>query len=97
MEKSYYVYIVTNKHKTTLYVGVTRNIEQRVYQHYMGTDEGFTKQYHCKYLVYYESFKYILNAIEREKQIKKYSRKKKEALISKFNPEWHFLNEKFGI
>lgn len=97
MKRQYYVYILTNKHKTTLYIGVTNNLKRRVYEHFNGINEGFTKKYKCKYLIYYESFEWILDAIKREKQLKKFNRNKKEAIISKFNPGWKFLNINIGL
>ncbi len=90
---NYCVYIMTNKHKTVLYVGVTNNLIRRVYEHYNGFDDGFTRKYNCHFLIYYEHFTQITNAIEREKQIKKWRREKKDSIISNFNPEWRFLND----
>jgi len=90
---NYYVYIVTNFNRTVIYTGVTNSLTRRVTEHYQGLVEGFTKKYRCKYLVYYEYFFDINLAIAREKQIKKWRRKKKNELILKFNPEWKFLNE----
>lgn len=88
-----YVYIMTNKHKNVLYIGITSNLGQRVTQHENGHYDGFTKKYNCHFLIYYEHFNDIELAIAREKQIKKWRREKKNKLISSFNPEWHFLNE----
>ena len=88
-----YVYIMCNKHKNVIYVGVTSNLGQRVTQHETGFYEGFSKKYNCIYLVYFEHFDDILQAIAREKEIKKWRREKKNALISSFNPNWNFLNE----
>ena len=87
------IYIMTNKRNGTLYIGVTSNLKQRVYQHKQNNIPGFTKQYDCKQLVYYEQFDAILNAIAREKQIKAGSRKKKLALIESINPTWLDLYE----
>lgn len=86
MSKSYYVYILSNFSRTTLYTGVTDNLIKRVWQHKNEVVEGFTKKYKVHDLVYYESCESPLVAIEREKQIKSWSRKKKEELIKKFNP-----------
>ncbi|MDA3905179.1 MAG: GIY-YIG nuclease family protein [Bacteroidales bacterium] len=91
--KNYYVYFVTNIHKTVLYVGVTNNLTRRTYEHSKGLIDGFTKKYNCHYLVYYEHFTRIDYAINREKQIKKWRRSKKDELITEFNPEWRFLND----
>jgi len=92
MKKQFYVYMITNKNKTVLYTGVTNDIQRRLREHLRGELEGFARQYQCKYLVYFETYCYINDAISREKQIKKYSRKKKEMLIDRFNPGWRFLN-----
>jgi len=91
---NYFVYIMTNKHKTVLYVGVTNDLERRVHEHESGLYKGFTKRYNCHYLVYYEHYTQIEHAIGREKEIKKWRREKKNNLISKFNREWEFLNDK---
>ena len=97
--RCYYVYILTNLQRTVLYTGVTKDIEQRIIEHYRvrGQNHSFTGQYHVYYLLYYEPHPYINNAIAREKEIKKWSRAKKMKLIGGFNPELRFLNEKlFG-
>ncbi len=87
------IYIMTNQRNGTLYVGVTRDLIKRVYEHKNNFVDGFTKRYACKDLVYYEQFGDIFNAIEREKQIKAGSRKKKIELIESMNPEWKDLYE----
>jgi len=91
---NFYVYIITNLNKTVLYIGVTNNLEVRIAQHYQnaGDKKTFAGKYYCHYLVYYEHFTHIEHAIERETELKKWSRKKKEALIATTNPEWRFLN-----
>ena len=94
---SYYVYIMTNAYKSVVYVGVTNNLARRVWEHEKGKIQGFTQKYNCKYLVFFEQYDDINQAIHREKEIKKWSRKKKEQLISKFNPDWKFLNESVGF
>ncbi|WP_194767990.1 GIY-YIG nuclease family protein [Tamlana sp. I1] len=93
---NYYVYILTNKNKTVLYTGVTNNLKERLYAHKnpLPFSKAFTAKYKCFYLIYYEHFHEINIAIDREKQIKGYSRLKKENLINSFNPLWNFLNEK---
>lgn len=88
----YYVYILTNKNKTVLYVGVTNNIQRRLYEHKQKVIDGFTKKYNVDILVYYEQTSDVESAIKREKQLKKLLRVKKEALISKNNPEWQDLS-----
>jgi putative endonuclease len=83
--KDYYVYVMSS-HSGVLYIGVTSDLIKRVYEHKNGLVEGFTKKYKTKKLVYYESTKDVLSAIEREKQLKKWRRDKKDALIEKMNP-----------
>lgn len=93
---AYYIYIVTNPNKTTLYIGVTNNLQARIVEHWQnrGKFETFAGRYFCFNLIYYEAFQYIQKAIAREKEIKKWNRTKKEALIQTKNAEWVFLNEK---
>ena len=91
MEKRGYVYILTNFQNTTLYVGVTSNLPQRIEQHRNGTADGFTKKYELKKLVFAESFDSIEEAILREKQLKGGSRAKKIKLVESMNPEWKDL------
>lgn len=92
--RQYYVYVVTNYKKSVLYTGVTNNLEQRIIEHYLNKDDPktFTGKYNCFYLVYYECTQYINNAILREKEIKGWSRKKKDELIKSVNPSLKFLN-----
>ena len=93
---NYYVYILTNRNKTVLYTGVTNNLKDRLYFHRNPNyKNSFTKKYNCFFLVYLEHFQKIQEAIKREKQIKGYSRTKKETLINNLNPEWHFFNDQF--
>lgn len=93
---NYFVYIVTNYNKSVLYIGVTSALSKRIMEHFHGLIEGFTKRYNCKFLIFYEHYFDVRLAISREKQIKKWSRKKKDDLIAKFNPQWKFLNESLG-
>lgn len=86
--KRYYVYILTNHTKTTLYVGVTNNLERRLYEHKNKLIDGFSKRYNLNKLVYYEETTSIESAIEREKQLKGYARSKKDILIITKNPYW---------
>lgn len=90
---NYFIYIVTNKNKSVLYIGVTSDLQQRVYEHENSLIPGFTQKYNCHYLIYYEHFQDINIAIEREKTLKKWRREKKENIINEFNPGWRFLNE----
>jgi len=94
-EKRYYVYIMASR-SLTLYTGVTGDIYHRALQHKAGEIEGFTKKYHIDRLVYYETFKYVNNAIAREKQIKAWTRAKRLALIKTMNPAWQNLAEGWG-
>jgi putative endonuclease len=94
-EYCFYVYIITNWEKTVLYTGVTNNISRRLNEHFSETKPGFTRQYSCKFLIFYEQYQYINDAIRREKEIKGWRREKKEKLINSFNPDWIFLNERF--
>jgi len=90
-KKHLYVYIMTNKINTVLYTGVTNNIRKRVYEHKNKLVDGFTKKYNVVKLVYYEAFADFMSAIQREKQIKAGSRRKKEELINSINKEWRDL------
>jgi len=91
LSKEYYVYILTNYNNSVLYVGVTNNLIKRTHQHKEKLVEGFTKKYNVNKLVYYEIFNDINFAIDREKQLKAGSRKRKINLIKKFNDEWKDL------
>ena len=93
MKKKGYTYIMTNKNKTILYIGVISNLEKRVYEHKNGIMPGFTKRYKVKYLIYYEIFENITDAIYREKVLKGKTRIKKEFIISKVSPKWSELCE----
>ncbi len=83
-----FVYILTNKRKTTLYIGVTANLQERLAQHKKGLIKGFTKRYNVQNLIYFEEFANIEKAILREKEIKAWSRLKKTQLIASMNPTW---------
>ncbi len=91
---NYFLYIMTNYTKTTLYIGVTNDLQRRVKEHDENSEKsiGFSGKYNCRYLVYWERFEKMIFAINREKQIKKWRREKKNELISGFNSEWRFLN-----
>ena len=90
-----YIYILFNKRNETLYTGVTSDLKKRVYEHKNKLTEGFTSKYDVDKLGYYEEQNDIKNAIEREKQIKDGSRKKKIALIESMNPFWKDLADLF--
>ncbi|RAJ11355.1 GIY-YIG nuclease family protein [Arenibacter echinorum] len=92
---NHFVYITTNEHRTTLYVGVTNHIQRRLSQHYFDSQnskKSFAGKYNYIYLVYYEGFENPKDAIAREKEIKKWRREKKNSLVSSFNPKWESLN-----
>ncbi len=91
MSKKAYVYILASKRNGTLYIGVTSSLVKRVYEHKCNLVEGFTKKYKVHHLVYFEEHEDIQQAITREKQIKKWKRKWKLALIEKRNPNWRDL------
>ena len=91
MSKEYYVYIMTNQRNTVLYTGVTNNLLRRIEEHKSGIGSGFTKRYNVSKLIYFEMTTEINIAIAREKQIKSWSRKRKEELIATQNPEWKDL------
>jgi putative endonuclease len=94
-EHAYYVYIMASR-SGVLYVGVTSELEIRVKQHKTGAYGGFTKQYECHRLVYYERYGRVQTAIAREKQLKGFSRAKKIKLIEGMNPRWRDLSELWG-
>lgn len=98
MSKTGYVYIMTNKNRTTLYIGVTNDLCRRVYEHknYLDKD-SFTSKYNLKYCFYNEEFPIFELAIQREKELKKWNRQKKEDLISNLNPEWKVLVTEHGF
>ena len=91
----YFVYVITNKAKNVLYVGVTNNLSRRVSEHYFkrGCRNTFAGRYSCFNLLYFEEFSNAKSAIAREKEIKGWVRKKKNELIRKKNPEFLFLNK----
>ena len=92
-----YVYILTNKYNTTLYVGITNTLIRRIYEHKNKMQKGFSEEYNLSKLVYYEQFTDIVKAIEREKQLKKWNRAWKEHLINHKNPLWRDLYDEICI
>ena len=94
--RSYYVYILSNASRT-LYVGVTNDLVRRVWEHKQGSVPGFTSKYHVTQLVWFEQTINIAGAIAREKQLKRWVRKKKVALVSETNPEWRDLAAEEGF
>jgi len=94
MSPSFFVYIMTNRSRT-LYVGVTNNLERRLYEHKQKLVPGFTSKYRIDRLVFFETTPSVLSAIEREKQIKSWRRSKKVALIERGNPLWKDLSSEW--
>ena len=92
-EYRYYVYMMQSTSRHALYIGVTSNLVVRVAQHKSGAFEGFTADYKCDRLVYYEIYNQVIRAISREKQLKGWRREKKERLIDRMNPPWKDLSE----
>jgi len=91
MEGSYSVYIITNNPNGTLYIGVTNNLQRRVWEHKKKIVKGFSSKYDLNRLVYFEVYDHVKQAIKREKQIKNLVRRKKIILIIKMNPRWNDL------
>jgi putative endonuclease len=91
---SFFVYITTNPGKTVFYTGFTNNLSQRLVEHYMnrGSNKSFAGKYYCFNLLYYECEQYVYNAMDREKEIKGWTRLKKLNLIKSENPKLSFLN-----
>lgn len=89
---SYFIYIMSS-YSGVLYIGVTNNLQRRIYEHKQELVKGFSKKYKCKKLVYFEEYKDVNQAIAREKQLKNWNRKKKEWLIKKLNPEFKDLSQ----
>ncbi len=85
------IYIISNRHNTTLYIGVTSNLAQRIYQHKHKLIKGFSSAYNLDKLVYFEQFEDMENALLREKRLKKWDRDWKNRLINEFNPSWNDL------
>ena len=90
---NYYVYILTNFNNKVMYIGVTNNLERRLYEHKNGISEGFTKTYNVKKLVYFEETNNIIEAIQREKELKKWRREKKNLLVEMQNKEWKDISD----
>ena len=93
MYKTYYTYIMSSLNDTTLYIGVTGDLNRRVLEHKSGSGSVFTSKYHCHKLVYFESFSDINQAISREKELKGWVRSKKDKLIDATNPTRRDLSE----
>ena len=90
----YYVYILTNKDNRVMYIGVTNDLVRRIGEHKSELVDGFTKRYHVHNLVYFEEYSNVNEAIAREKQLKSWSRAKKNALVRSKNPDFSDLSTK---
>jgi putative endonuclease len=92
---NFFVYIITNRNKNVLYIGVTNDLQRRLTEHYdnRGNFATFAGKYHCYYLLHYEHFSNVDHAISREKELKKWNREKKINLINQNNPDMRFLND----
>ena len=95
MDKVYVVYILTNYNETTFYIGITSNIQKRIWEHKNKIVEGFTQKYNVNKLVYYEVTENVESALNREKQLKRWHRQWKINLIKEMNPEFKDLSEDF--
>ena len=93
MDRQYWVYILASRPNGTLYIGTTINLARRMWEHRQGLVEGFTKKYSVHHLVYCEAFSRPMDAIQREKRLKKWNRAWKIQLIESKNPEWNDLFE----
>ncbi|MBI1287557.1 MAG: GIY-YIG nuclease family protein [Flavobacteriales bacterium] len=93
---NYFVYIVTNRSKKVLYIGMTNHLQKRLEEHHqnaLGPKSSFAGKYNCYFLLYWEHFQFVNDAYAREKELKGWRREKKEKLITDFNPNWDFLND----
>ena len=97
MDKNYFVYFLTNWNNNVLYIGVTSNLERRLFEHKEKLIKGFTSKYNLQKLVYFEISNDIQSAILREKQLKKWRREKKNKLVETLNPDWRDLSEDFSL
>ena len=97
VEKTYYVYLLTNWNNKVIYVGMTNNLTRRIYEHKNKLVDGFTKKYNLNKLIYYEHTSDVNAAIRREKEIKKWRREKKNNLIETVNKNWIDLSKDFGL
>lgn len=96
LSRTYYVYLLTNWNNKVMYVGVTSNLARRLYEHKQKLMVGFTEKYNVNKLVYFEETNDVRAALEREKEIKKWRREKKNRLVETANPEWKDLSEEWA-
>ena len=94
---SYFVYMMSNYTNSVLYIGVTNDLVRRTAEHKSHIIDGFTNKYNCNKLVYYEEFENISDAIQREKQLKRWHREWKNNIVATLNPQWSDLAESIGI
>ena len=90
---AYYTYILTNWSNTVMYIGVTNDLQRRLYEHSYGIEDSFTPRYNVNKLVYYEYAEDVKAAIAREKQLKGWTRARKNALVETLNPDWRDLSD----
>ena len=93
MEKSYYVYLITNQNNKVLYTGITSNLERRIFEHKNKLVKGFTEKYNVNKLVYFEQTSDVYSALNREKEIKGWLRIKKNELVESKNAAWNDLSD----
>jgi len=97
LSKNYFVYLLTNWNNKVMYIGMTNDLVRRVYEHKTKAVKGFTEKYNVNRLVYFEETSDVHAAIAREKEIKKWRREKKNALVIQANPEWRDLATDLGL
>ena len=95
IEKAYYVYLITNWNNKVIYVGMTNDLQRRIFEHKEKQVKGFTEKYNVHKLVYFEQTSDVETALNREKEIKKWRREKKDKLVEDTNPSWRDLSEDF--
>ena len=92
---SYFIYLLTNWKNKAIYIGVTNDLERRLYEHKNKLVKGFTEKYNVSKLVYFEETQDVTTAIDREKEIKKWRREKKDRLVNQTNPNWRDLSSEW--
>ena len=97
-DHNYFVYITTNPGRSVVYVGMTNDLSKRLNEHYQnrGNPKSWSGKHYCYNLIWWERHQFVNNAIEREKEIKKWRREKKNILVESVNPDWKFLNDEVG-
>jgi putative endonuclease len=92
-EYNFWVYIITNRNNSVLYIGVTNDLTRRVWEHRTGVGAAFPSAYRCNKLIYCEHYTHVHDALARESQLKRWSRTKKVELINRMNPRWFDIAE----